>query len=328
VSAIVLLYHRVTHLETDPQLLAVTPKHFAAQMQALRRIADPVRLSEIRDTGIAVTFDDGYADNLHEAAPLLKSFDVPATVFATTGHTDSTNEFFWDELDRLFLQPNVLPEKLELAGRHIDLTNCSNHTRAQHKGWNVLQPPSPASRQAIYLEFFRLLYHSTADQRAEYLSHLQQWSMLGRQGRESHRMMTSAELRSLAAGGVVEIGAHTVNHPLLAVESPQRQREEIETSKRSLENILNKPVTSFSYPFGTRRDYTSASVDASRAAGIEIACSNFESPVTAGTDRLQIPRFIVRDWDAAEFTQRVSEWLARPPKISAYPARSSQAADC
>ena len=327
-SAIVLLYHRVTHLETDPQLLAVTPEHFAAQMQALRRIADPVPLSEISDTGIAVTFDDGYADNLHEAAPILKRFDVAATVFATTGHTDSTDEFFWDELDRLFLQPNVLPEKLELAGRLFDLANCSNYTQAQHKKWNVLQPPAPASRQAIYLDVFKLLYHSTADQRARYLSHLQQWSMLGRQGRESHRMMTSAELRNLVAGGFVEVGAHTVNHPQLAAESPQRQREEIETSKKSLEEILGQPVTSFSYPFGTRQDYTSASVDAARAASFEIACSNFESPVTAETDRLQIPRFIVRDWDAAEFTQRLSEWLARPPKLSASPARSSQAADC
>ncbi len=68
-NVIVLLYHRVTHLQTDPQLLAVTPEHFADQMRALRQVSQVAPLSQIVDeTGVAVTFDDGYADNLHEAS--------------------------------------------------------------------------------------------------------------------------------------------------------------------------------------------------------------------------------------------------------------------
>jgi peptidoglycan/xylan/chitin deacetylase (PgdA/CDA1 family) len=314
-SAIVLLYHRVTHLQTDPQLLAITPEHFAAQMAALRQIAKSVRLSQVfSEDGVAITFDDGYADNLHEAAPVLGQFSVPATVFATTGHTDSTDEFFWDELDRLFLQPNRLPEKLELGDRLFDLKDCFQYTPAQweqHRRWNVLQPAMDGSRQAIYLEMCKLLHASTADQRAAYLSQLSKWSNLQETGRESHRMMTSVELRTLMASPMVEIGAHTVNHPLLAAESPQRQREEIEQSKISLEKILGTPVTSFSYPFGTRRDYNSITVDAIRSAGFEMACSNFEAIITADTDRLQIPRYIVRDWDGLEFTRRLCNWMGR-----------------
>lgn len=110
---------------------------------------------------------------------------------------------------------------------------------------------------------------------------------------------------------MMEIGAHTVNHPLLAAESPQRQREEIEQSKTSLKKILGKPVSSFSYPFGTRRDYSSITIEAARSAGFEMACSNFEAVVTAETDQLQIPRFIVRDWDGPEFTRRLCKWLGR-----------------
>jgi len=312
-SAIVLLYHRATHLWTDPQLLAVTPEHFADQMKALRQVAQPVPLSQIfGGAGVAVTFDDGYADNLHEAAPVLEQFAVPATIFAATGHTDTADEFFWDELDRIFLQPNVLPEKLELGERNFDLNRCSQYTPSQwqqHKEWNVLQPAPAASRQEIYLEVCKLLHGVTADQRAAYLSHLRKWSKLGQHGRESHRMMKSAELRQLAASGTVEIGAHTVNHPLLAAETPQRQREEIERSKTSLEKILGRPVRSFSYPFGTRRDFNSITTDAVRSAGFETACANFEAAVKAETDRLQIPRFIVRDWDGPEFTRRLCEWL-------------------
>ncbi len=245
---------------------------------------------------------------------MLVQFDVPATVFATTGHTDSTNEFFWDELDRLFLQPNLLQEKLELGERVFDLKNCSQYTTAQwqqQRNWNVLQPALPGSRQELYLAVCKLLHGLTADQRAAYLSYLREWSNLPGKGRESHRMMTSVELQRLAGSGVVEVGAHTVNHPLLAVETPQRQREEIQDCKASLEEILGKPVGSFSYPFGTRRDYNSTTIDEVRSVGFEMACSNFEGTVMSATDRLQIPRFIVRDWDGPEFTRRLCGWLGR-----------------
>jgi len=77
--ALILMYHRVTELPNDPYLLAVTPKHFAEQMEAIRRYCIPMRLGELVDElqdgnipnrAVVVTFDDGYADNLHQAKPL------------------------------------------------------------------------------------------------------------------------------------------------------------------------------------------------------------------------------------------------------------------
>src|SRR5262249_11986659 len=119
--ALILMYHRVTELPNDPYLLAVTPEHFAEQMEEIRRYCVPMRLEELVDEledgnipnrGVVVTFDDGYADNLYQAKPLLERYEIPATVFVTAGQVGSRREFWWDELDRLLLQAGTLPSRV------------------------------------------------------------------------------------------------------------------------------------------------------------------------------------------------------------------------
>src|SRR6266404_5015149 len=123
-EALILAYHRVAALPFDPQLLSVTPDHFAEHLEVLHRYYRPTRLRQLAQTpesgvsssrAVVITFDDGYADNLYNATPLLERYDVPATVFVTTGYVDATREFWWDELERLLLQPGTLPETLSLS---------------------------------------------------------------------------------------------------------------------------------------------------------------------------------------------------------------------
>src|SRR4051812_47294780 len=121
-QVLILLYHRIAELHSDPWGLAVTPRRFTEHVEALQQHARAMRLQQLPqgllkgdlpDRSVVVTFDDGYADNLHNAKPVLERYDVPATVFVTTGYIgQEKHEFWWDELDRLFLQPGVLPEKL------------------------------------------------------------------------------------------------------------------------------------------------------------------------------------------------------------------------
>ena len=116
--AMILVYHRVTPLDFDPEWLAVTPDRFAEQMDVLRRHYHVLSLSELHAClqkgnvprkAVAVTFDDGYADNLLSARPVLERYDVPATFFVTTGKLDQTSEFWWDELGSLLLETPKLP---------------------------------------------------------------------------------------------------------------------------------------------------------------------------------------------------------------------------
>ncbi len=90
---IILMYHRVVDLPADPQLLAVGRAHFAEQLEVLRERFRPASLNDIRlqladgrldRRTVVVTIDDGYADNLLNARPLLERFEVPATIFIAT----------------------------------------------------------------------------------------------------------------------------------------------------------------------------------------------------------------------------------------------------
>ncbi len=321
-GGIILLYHRVTRLATDPQLLAVSPEHFAEHLELLKRIARPMRLGEMvsrarhgedLNGAVAITFDDGYADNLLEAGPILKAADVPATVFVAAGGIDSTREFFWDELDRILLQPGGLPEKLRVEVGEVryetNMGAAVNYSREEwerFRHWNVTMEDNPTARQRVYREVCGLIHQMTSAQREIALGQILKWSGLESVGRLTHRMMTAEQLRELALGGLIEVGGHTVSHPLLSAESVADQTREISEGKVAIEEILGSPVRSFSYPFGGRRDYTADTMAVVKEAGFEYACSNFRGMVTAETDPFQLPRMIVRDWSAGELDLAMS----------------------
>jgi peptidoglycan/xylan/chitin deacetylase (PgdA/CDA1 family) len=102
--SLVLLYHRVADVADDPHRLAVSPTHFREQLEVvaslravpLRELAESTRRGRPRK-GVAVTFDDGYADNLHTALPIAEVLEVPFTVFVVAGKVGDPAPFPWDE---------------------------------------------------------------------------------------------------------------------------------------------------------------------------------------------------------------------------------------
>jgi peptidoglycan/xylan/chitin deacetylase (PgdA/CDA1 family) len=323
-GALILLYHRVTQLACDPQLLAVSPRHFEQHLQVLRRRTNPialrdivagVRAGKVPEPAVAITFDDGYADNAIEAAPLLVRHGIPATIFATTATMGTTREFFWDDLERIFLSPGDLPQQLNIGfpgGAYIaDLEDTATYAARRwesHRSWNVLDPEFPSSRQRIYSELCQLHHRASVEHRQAATHQLHDWAQTVPE-RSSHRMMSENELAELGTQDLIEIGGHTVDHPRLGIESTQSQLHQITSGKKVIELVLSKSIDGFSYPFGTRHDFNADTVGLVKQAGYKYACANFRGRVTSDSDIFQLPRLIVRDWSGEEFEERLERWL-------------------
>jgi peptidoglycan/xylan/chitin deacetylase (PgdA/CDA1 family) len=323
-QALILMYHRVVDLPNDPYLLAVRPHHFADHLQIIRRHCFPIKLQQLvkalRDGNIpkravVITFDDGYADNLYNAKPLLECYDIPATVFVTTGHVGHLCEFWWDELDRLLLQPGTLPSRLELCldGRawQWELGEAATYTTADYqrdRNWHIEREDGPTPRHRLHRSLYQLLHNLTEKHKQQLLDDLRIWAGAQPMGRPTHRILTRDEVVRLAEGGLIEIGAHTVTHPALARLPVTTQRDEIRWSRAHLEEMLNHPVTSFAYPHGS---YTQETLAVVREAGFSSACSSDTEVVRRGADAFQLPRICVRDWDGQTFSRWLRGWLCR-----------------
>ncbi len=319
---VILLYHRVAGAEVDPWALAVSPRHFAEHMEVLARRGRPLGLADLaagvrdgtrprrgRRPAVAVTFDDGYADNLFEALPVLERHEIPATVFLASGAIGRDREFWWDELARLLLHPGPLPAALRLAvaGETIEWTlgdpgPYDDAAWRRVASWRATDPP-PTERHSLYLALWRRLRVLDEAERERVLDDLAAFAGAGRAARPSHRPLSTAEAAALARAPLVEIGAHTVTHPLLSALPPASQRVEILASKAWCEALAGRPVTSFAYPFG---NYTAETVAAVRDAGFARACSTEADLVRSGADPFELPRVQVADWDGEELERRLS----------------------
>ena len=321
--ALVLMYHRVTTAARDPWQLAVTPSHFAEHLEVVRRAGRPQRFCDLTRAlragraprrGIVLTLDDGYADNLLEARPLLEKHDVLATVFVAAGCLGRSQGFWWDQLEYFLLTPVELPPRLRLVVRGAvhqhDLGADARYpleAQARHAGWRATTAP-PTGRHRLFLELYRLLRPLADRERRAALGDLATWSGAPVPASTPARPMSASEVRLLSGGGLVEIGAHTLTHPQLSALDRDAQRQEIRGSRVALQEAVGADVVSFAYPYGARSDYTRESVALVAEAGFSGACATVPGAVRRSSDRFELPRFHVEDCDGDGLARRLAQW--------------------
>lgn len=297
---LVLAYHRVARLATDPHQLAVTPENFRAHMTYLRDNCRFIRFDEdwsaLREPAVAVTFDDGYVDNLHMALPILENTGVPATFFISSGDLDSSTEFWSDELEHLVLNDAAACAEFRL------------HDQEYGGCW-------PAERRSQREFLHHWLHHRmltiAPHRRGEWLDQLRRWRGLGRTAREGYRALTRKELQHLAVSPLVTIGAHGMTHTPLAILGADEQLWEMAASKQELEGLLGREVAVFSYPFGGRGQIDRLTLRLCRQAGFRRAVTTFPGQVHRWDNPWKIPRQLVRNWKVTDFAAKLKGfWTA------------------
>jgi len=296
--SIVLMYHRVTETDLDPHTLAVSPSHFLEHLSVLRKVASPRCLLEVVDNwsdindDVAVTFDDGYADNLFEAVPALETEEIPATIFISTGMLD--RDAFWiDRLSRYLLTDQEYPDMvtLELGDRQvrIDIRTPEDRQAAHRHLHLLMRSLHPSVIETTLYELSDLLSVDSS------LS-------------PSDRPLSTQEAIQLVSHPLIGLGGHTVYHPYMSSLKLAEQHWEIETCKESLHAIGVSGKIAFAYPFGDRMSYTFNTRRLLRRTGWHHAVIA-EPRQGLWFRRYAVPRYFVGDWDGEEFERRLRKWL-------------------
>jgi peptidoglycan/xylan/chitin deacetylase (PgdA/CDA1 family) len=306
---IILTYHRIAEAKTDPWRLAIPPREFDRQLAVLKQCRTVLSLTEMARlnqagtlpaNAIAITFDDGYACNALHAFPLLRKYGVPATIFLITGYVSSHEEFWWDALEKLVRETER--QSLDLTLRETRTTFFLGQRSASidDPTWNGFNPKT--TRQAAYLTLWSKLRVLRYQERAATLADLHRQARISSTARQSHRILTEAEITKLVQSELVQIGAHSVTHPSFNELTFAEQKLEVEQSRDACFALTGRQPQAFAYPYG---DYNNEAIESVRSARFKIACSAQPLSVAKLSDPLCLPRLQVTGWNVLKLIQAI-----------------------
>jgi peptidoglycan/xylan/chitin deacetylase (PgdA/CDA1 family) len=241
-----------------------------------------------------ITFDDGYADNAEVALPILQRHKLPATFFVATGFLNGGR--MWNDT------------VIELVRRHpAGIIDASSIGLGSH------EVGSKAQRQQAIQALIGQLKYMPLEHRLDQVSRLVD---IGGIALPDNLMMSSAQVNELHNGGM-DIGGHTVNHPILAKLPPTKASAEIADGKQALEDIIGEPVRLFAYPNGKPgTDYLAEHVAMIRDLGFEGAVSTAWGTGKNTNDVFQLPRFSPWDRTPLRFALRMARNLTTQAELA------------
>lgn len=281
----ILIFHRVL-AAPDPLFPSEpTVESFDAQLGLLKSLFNVLPLPEAVERlqagtlparAAAITFDDGYADNLTHALPVLQKHGLHATFFIATSYLNG-GRMFNDTVIESIRQCRA--DRLDLGDLGLGIHELGSHAEKVQAIGKILP----------HVKYLAL------DTREDVVAQIA--ARAGAGSLPGNLMMTTSQLKTLHAAGM-EIGGHTHRHPILAKLDRNQARSEIAAGKVWLEDTLGTPVRVFAYPNGKPgADYLPEQADIVRELGFEGAVSTQRGVSTGQSDVFQLPRFT--PWDVS-----------------------------
>ena len=267
---VVLCYHGVVENLLDREHpkydTTVTAAEFASHLELLTKWFHPVSLLDVRTSYLEnkplprraalVTFDDGYRNVLTHGAPILRRFGVPAAVFVSTSFIGGRLLFWYDEMLERFSLWKEQQVKMPKDGSLVPWPDDPSQRVALARRIQQSCKRVPNQQRLDYIDYVRT--HTPPDLKLSAVQH--------------HHLdpLNWDEVRSLPPMGI-EIGSHTITHPILTSLTPAELKAELTESKAEIERQKCGEAFSIAFPNGTRADYSQAVLDATKAAGYDLA---------------------------------------------------------
>jgi peptidoglycan/xylan/chitin deacetylase (PgdA/CDA1 family) len=230
--------------------LTVSLANFEEQLLYFKKHFQILRLdddwSSLHKTGLVITFDDGYADNLLNALPLLEKYNIPATLFVTTLNINTSNEFWWD---RFVFDYFAVSDFFFLPGF------CGKVSKKEY----------------TYNFCSEIVLKLRNEDQNKWILEFESLNELNYKNREAYRSLTKNELRLLSEHPLVNIGLHTHHHYALGNLSYQEQKDEIVLSVNQLNELVPNSIKYLAVPFGSYNDDTLAIAEELNFKGVLLA---------------------------------------------------------
>lgn len=272
----ILAYHRVndqqdlffagTPVKVFRRQMALLAEHF--HVYPLQELVCRAAAGDVPPRAVAITFDDGYKDNYEVAYPILKEFNLPATIFLTTGVIGTGAALWHDKVFEAFRRTTV--SSFESAGVSGSLKTIQDKQQSLNRFLRALRALSPNERDCQVEGLLKALNVDLS-------------------GELGALMLTWEEVCLMAKAGI-EFGAHTVTHPILSRMEPDDARREIQQSRRTIEEMLQVPIRLFAYPNGSRLDYNDVTKEILRQENFLCAVTTIVGLNHADSDHFELRR--------------------------------------
>ncbi|MFD2228573.1 polysaccharide deacetylase family protein [Alkalimarinus sediminis] len=286
----ILMYHRIrATAEGDGIHVDV----FRQQMEILARDFNVVSLEELLHLAnnnqplpqhaVVITFDDGYEDFYLNAFPVLQALSLPTTVFVTTGFV-SNETWLWPDKIKYMLSESQIGT-LFVPELNTTFTLKTDKLRAWHSIADYCLT-IPNKQKNPFINDLAIKLSVTLPFSAP----------------DMYKALSWDQVKEMSANGI-DIGSHSVTHPVMTKLELTDLRDELENSKRIIEQMLNKPVTGFCFPNGLSEDINEEVQGEINRAGYQYALAAFPT-LNPLAERLAIGRYPAHP-DISEFEKIV-----------------------
>jgi peptidoglycan/xylan/chitin deacetylase (PgdA/CDA1 family) len=292
-SIVVLMYHELAEDADNIEAWTVVSKNnFLMQMEYLQSkfnilsLADAFKHMEDPQSFLkpaaVITFDDGYAGNKRTLLPIIKSINIPVTIFVSTRAVQEQIVYWYDKLI------NALPgdEIITISLKHIALNDyCINKFNGQENWSEIerlltdLKTLQPIIREAV-VDDILIQTHACKSHAANMAP------------------LTIKDVQELADCPLVTIGAHSHCHNILTQLNEHDVKNSVQMSKQLLESWIRRPVHYFSYPNG---NYNTTVINSIKEAGLQCGLTTDPRPWKKAESNFTIPRLGIGKYDSLSF---------------------------